>query len=238
MARPWSHGAGACSSSQHGPCQWAGIFSLSPAWSWDFLGSRKVPAAKTQAPGGGPGGTASPPQPWCCVAAPCPAWLLKYCFDYYFFFSILPLPVFLLVGHQLVAGVAQRWSGGCAQGTWCSPSAVSSERRTAAGDDARGLKPLPAGVGLGLPRGCSMRVLLWLNWKLSEMVRDSGSAPGSEELVQELECCSDRGLATAHLRSQARLLDRGRQARLMQHPLSAGFRLTHVFAFRISWAVS
>lgn len=46
------------------------------------------------------------------------------------------------------------------------------------------------------------------------------------------------GLATAPLRSQARLLDRGGQARLMQHPLAAGFWLTHVFAFRVSWAPS
>lgn len=46
------------------------------------------------------------------------------------------------------------------------------------------------------------------------------------------------GLATAPLRSQARLLDRGGQARLMQHPLAAGFWLTHVLAFRVSWAAS
>lgn len=45
-------------------------------------------------------------------------------------------------------------------------------------------------------------------------------------------------LATAPLRSQARLLDRGGQARLMQHPLPAAFGLAHVFAFRISWAAT
>lgn len=46
-----------------------------------------------------------------------------------FFLSILPLPPFLLVQPQLVAGIAQRWSGGCEQGTWCHRlSAVGSER--------------------------------------------------------------------------------------------------------------
>lgn len=51
-----------------------------------------------------------------------------------FFLFISPLPPFLLVQHQPVAGVAQQsWSGGCEQGTRCSPSAVGSERRGAAG---------------------------------------------------------------------------------------------------------
>lgn len=179
MARPWSHRAGACPSSQHGPCRWAGIFSPSPAWSWDLLGSRKVPAAKTRAAGGGPGGTASPPQPWCCIAAPCPAWLLKYCF-YYFFSLFRHCHLSCWYSTSPWQGLPSRAGAVAAsRGRGAAPRLWAARGAGLRGDDAQGLRPLPAGVGPGPPRGVLMSVWLWLNCELSETAGDSGSAPGS-----------------------------------------------------------
>lgn len=64
-----------------------------------------------------------------------------------------------------MAGVAQRWSGGRAgaverwprrgrgAGAVVQPLGCEQREESWRGDDAQGLTPLPAGVGLALPRG-------------------------------------------------------------------------------------
>lgn len=125
------------------------------------------------------GQPARPPQPWCCIAAPCPAWLLKYCF-YYFFSLFRHCHLSCWYSTSPWQGLPSRAGAVAAsRGRGAAPRLWAARGAGLRGDDAQGLRPLPAGVGPGPPRGVLMSVWLWLNCELSETAGDSGSAPGS-----------------------------------------------------------